>query len=223
MLRASLRPLAAAGLLLATGEPHAQVVRVSPEFRVNTYTTSYQDRPVVAKAGSGNFVVAWESYRQDGSFSGVFARSFNSDRGALGPAFRVNSYTSSYQSYPDVAADTAGNFVVVWQSYRQDGSYYGVFGQRYDTTPAALASEFRVNGYTNYDQNRTSVARGPAGKIVVVWQDASRDGDGLSVYGQRYDSAGVAQGSAFRVNTYTTSSQGYPDIDADGTGNFVVV
>jgi hypothetical protein len=30
-----------------------------------------------------------------------------------------------------VTADSAGNFVVVWSSFGQDGSNYGVFGQRY--------------------------------------------------------------------------------------------
>jgi len=30
-----------------------------------------------------------------------------------------------------VASDAAGNFVVGWQSLAQEGSSYGVFGQRY--------------------------------------------------------------------------------------------
>ena len=48
----------------------------------------------------------------------------------LGPEFRVNTYTTSYQYRPSVAADSAGNFVVVWTSF-QGGSYTGVFGQRF--------------------------------------------------------------------------------------------
>ena len=49
----------------------------------------------------------------------------------LGPEFRVNSYTTNTQNYPSVAAVPSGGFVVVWQSAYQDGSNYGVFGQRY--------------------------------------------------------------------------------------------
>jgi hypothetical protein len=30
-----------------------------------------------------------------------------------------------------VAADASGNFVIIWQRSVQDGSNYGVFGQRY--------------------------------------------------------------------------------------------
>jgi len=50
----------------------------------------------------------------------------------LGPEFRVNTYTTSYQSWPAVASDSSGNFVVVWESNFQDGSNSGVFGQRYN-------------------------------------------------------------------------------------------
>jgi hypothetical protein len=48
----------------------------------------------------------------------------------LGPEFRVNTYKNA-QRFPAVASDSSGNFVVLWQSYGQDGSGYGVFGQRY--------------------------------------------------------------------------------------------
>ena len=65
----------------------------------------------------------------DGSSGSVFAAT--SSGAPLGPEFRVNTYTTSSQSGPSVTADTAGNFVVVWSSYSQDGSGFGVFGQRY--------------------------------------------------------------------------------------------
>jgi hypothetical protein len=44
----------------------------------------------------------------------------------------VNMYTTGRQDYASIAASPAGNFVVVWASAGQDGSSYGVFGQRYD-------------------------------------------------------------------------------------------
>ena len=34
----------------------------------------------------------------------------------VGPEFRVNTYTTSYQAIPSVASDASGNFVVVWTS-----------------------------------------------------------------------------------------------------------
>jgi hypothetical protein len=49
----------------------------------------------------------------------------------VGPEFRVNAFTTGLQGYSSVAAGSAGNFVVVWQSYGQDGSSYGIYSQRY--------------------------------------------------------------------------------------------
>ena len=47
-----------------------------------------------------------------------------------------------------------GGFVVTWTSDGQDGSGYGVYGQRYSSTGAAVGSEFQVNTATLHDQLR---------------------------------------------------------------------
>jgi hypothetical protein len=49
------------------------------DFQVNTFTTSRQHRPSVGVAPSGDFVVAWTSYGQDGSGDGIFAQRFSCD------------------------------------------------------------------------------------------------------------------------------------------------
>ena len=72
---------------------------------------------------------------------------------AVGPEFQVNTYTTSAQAIPRVAANVAGEFVVVWSSYGQDGHYGGVFGQRYDNAGVAQGSEFQVNTYTTSFQS----------------------------------------------------------------------
>jgi hypothetical protein len=46
------------------------------EFLVNTYTTSYQYNPSVGMDNDGDFVIAWESYGQDGSGWGVYAQRY---------------------------------------------------------------------------------------------------------------------------------------------------
>src|SRR5262249_48140671 len=57
---------------------------------------------------------------------------------------------------------------------------------------------------------------------VVVWASKDQDGDGWGVYAQRYDAAGVAQGTEFRVNKATGFDQTTPSVAMDGSGNFVV-
>ena len=68
---------------------------------------------------------------QDGSAYGVYGQRYTASGAPTGPEFRVNTFTNGFQGYPSVASDPAGDFVVVWQGSLQDGSAYGVFGQRF--------------------------------------------------------------------------------------------
>ena len=62
-----------------------------------------------------------------------------------GNPFEVNTYTSAGQIEPRIAMDPTGDFAVVWSSFVQDGSGYGVYARRYDAATAVLGTEFRVN------------------------------------------------------------------------------
>jgi hypothetical protein len=198
-------------------------IPLGPEFRVNTYTTGLQAFASVAADPSGNFVVVWASPLQDGSGDGVFGQRYVSSGAPVGPEFRVNSYTTFAQTLPAVAADGSGAFVVVWISYLQDGSAYGIFGQRYASSGAPVGPEFRVNGYTPQFQVTPTVAADASGNFVVAWVSfPGQDGQGLGVFAQRYASSGAPLGPEFRVNTYTTENEYSPSVAADSSGNFVV-
>ena len=87
------------------------------EFQVNTYTVSHQMYPSVALTTDGGFVVAWQSYLQvSGGGFDIFARPFSSTGTPLASEFQVNLHTAADQSFPAVATDADGDFVVVWQS-----------------------------------------------------------------------------------------------------------
>ena len=179
------------------------------EFRVNTYTTSFQYVPAIAALTDGGFVVTWRSDAQDGSYYGVYAQRYDGSGVAQGVEFRVNTYTTSNQWNAAVAALSTGGFVVTWESYLQDGSYDGVYAQRYDERGVAQDAEFRVNTYTTNYQYSPVIAALTGGGFAVTWQSSGQDGSGYGIYGQRYDGSGVVQGAEFRVNTYTTGDQEY--------------
>jgi hypothetical protein len=201
---------------------NATGVAQGSEFRVNTTTNSYQQHSTIAMDATGDFVVTWSSYAQDGSGWGVYAQRYNATGVAQGSEFRVNTTTNNYQQYSTVAMDTDGDFVVTWSSYDQDGSGWGVYAQRYNAAGVAQGSEFRVNTTTNSYQQYSTVAMDTDGDFVVTWSSYGQDGSGWGVYAQRYNAAGVAQGSEFQVNTTTNSSQLYSTVAMDAAGDFVV-
>ena len=106
---------------------------LGPEFAVNTYTNAAQQTPRVAPAPGGGFLVVWESWTQeDGTFAGVFGRTFDAVGAALDLAdVRVNTFTTLNQRAPAVAADPDGRFVVAWHGDPSDGSGYSVRAQRF--------------------------------------------------------------------------------------------
>ncbi|ODN67244.1 hypothetical protein [Methylobrevis pamukkalensis] len=193
------------------------------EFLVNTYTTDTQATSTVAMDDDGNFVVAWGSSLQDGSSYGVFAQRYNASGEAQGSEFQVNTYTSSAQAVASVAMDADGDFILTWTSSGQDGSSSGIFAQRYNAAGEAQGDEFQVNTYTTNAQSGSSVAADDDGNFVIVWQSSGQDASSNGIYGQRYNAAGVAQGSEFRVNTYTTGNQVNSAVSMDSDGDFVVV
>jgi len=197
--------------------------RLGGEFQISTYTTSNQVDPVAASDPLGNFVVVWDSYKQDGSGTGVFGQRYASNGSRLGAEFRVNSYTTFSQEEPAVSSDSSGNFVVVWQSYGPDGARIGVFGQRYASSGSRLGAEFQINTYTTNDQQGPRVSSDPSGGFVVAWSSLQQDGQGEGIFGQRYASGGSRLGAEFRVNTSTTDRQTVPSVSSDSSGNFVVV
>src|SRR6185436_20638484 len=139
-----------------------------------------------------------------------------------GSEFRVNTYTTSGQYGPLAASDSAGDFVLVWQSNGQSG-VSDVYAQRYDAAGTPLSGEFRVTPTPTF-RLRPAVGRSPSGPFVVVWSENNHSPDrSFGVFGQRYDAAGNAVGADFQVNTYTTGAQYWGGVAVDASGNFVVV
>lgn len=190
------------------------------EFRVNTYTTSFQGNPSVAMNASGDFVVTWQSNGQDGSGNGVYAQRFSAAGVVQGTEFRVNSFTTGNQDSPAVAMDAAGDFVITWTSFAQDGDNWGIFAQQYNAGGTVAGSEFQVNTVTTGGQTTPAVAMDAGRDFVITWQ--SNDGNADGIFGQKYNAVGLPQGTEFRVNSFTTNWQAIPSVAMDQVGDFVV-
>jgi hypothetical protein len=199
-----------------------------PEFPINSFTTNRQWFASVAMDTDGDFVVVWTSRGQDdpadisASGYGVFAQRYDAAGVPQGSEFQVNDFTTGPQNSPSVAMALDGDFVVAWESGGQDGSAEGVFAQRFDAAGNPAGGEFQVNSFTTADQSSPSVAMDADGDFVVAWQSDGQDGDSRGVFAQRFDAAGVAQGSEFQVNTFTTRFQGQVATAMDADGDFVV-
>lgn len=88
-------------------------IRIGTEHQINTFTTGDQAEPVVT-ADAEDFVVAWQSFGDDGESYGIQARRYDAN-GTGGDVFAVNDDGSGEQTLPAIGSGGDGT-VVVWQS-----------------------------------------------------------------------------------------------------------
>jgi hypothetical protein len=182
---------------------------------ISLFTTS--THPTVAMDGSGNFVVAWVNYDEVNGDEDIYARRFAANGAPIGGDFKVNATLAGDQGLPALAMNTAGDYVISWQSPSQDGDGNGIYAQLYAAAGTVLKSEFKDNTTTVNEQTAPAVSMSTDG-FVVAWQSLGQDGDGNGIYGQRYDALGTPLGGEFRINTTTTSEQTAPAVAMNKDG-----
>ena len=69
---------------------------------------------------------------------------FESDCGAVGGEFQINSTVGGDQTEPSIGMNGAGEFVVVWRS--KDGDSYEICARRFDSKAQAVGGELCVSG-----------------------------------------------------------------------------
>jgi hypothetical protein len=185
----------------AAGEPRGD------EFRVNTGTAGNQHSPAVAMDADGDFVVAWSSYVEGGTGSGVFVRRYDDAGDPVGEPFLVDAYR---RTAPAVVMGPQGQFIVI----------SGGTGRAFSATGEPLGGGFPVRG------NSASVAMDADGEFVVAWNVVERDEWGYfvrgDVYAQRYTAGGQAVGPELRVNATTPAGDTPARVAVDPDGDFLV-
>jgi len=191
-------------------------------FRVNTYTTSGQILSRITTLSDGGFVVVWSSAHQDGSGWGVYGQRYSGSGELRGSEFRVNTFTTDTQWLPMVTALSEGGFVITWDSYTQDGSEYGVFGQCYTQEGAGSGSEFMVNTTLTNNQYGSTVASLPDGGFLVAWAGEGL-GDNAGIFGRRFSGLGQPLGGEFRINSTLSNDQSWPAATSLPGGDSMVI
>ena len=226
---------ALAGFALSSALAAQSPPPLGAEFPIDTNTANLPEAPAVAADGTGHFMVVWDSSGTDGDNLGVLGQRYDFSAQKSGALFQVNTYTTGNQYTAHVAGAANGNFVVVWDSYGQDGSKSGVFGQRFGVKPpkipilpgtfVEMGNEFQVNTTTSLVQFEPSAAMDAAGNFVVVWYgDGDFGGGGVwSPFAQRFDASGNKLGGPFAVTADTSTAPAPVGLAMTGRRDFVAV
>ncbi len=136
----------------------------------------------------------------------------------------VNSYFTSDQNQPAIAALPAGGYVAVWVSNGQDGSGSGIYGQRFDAAGAKVGAELLVTSEVTDNETGPSISAFSDGGFVVAWQDQT---SGVYAWTEArvFNADGSAATAEFKVSPGTDGDgEGYqPAVQALDSARFVVV
>ncbi|NJL22161.1 MAG: hypothetical protein HC895_17250 [Leptolyngbyaceae cyanobacterium SM1_3_5] len=163
---------------------------------------------------TGQAVVVWQSFGQDGSFEGVFARRLDANGQPQGTDVQVNQVTAGRQRDASVAIDAAGNFVVVWENFTLAGRS-DIIARRFNADGTPNGNEFLINGVDNglINQAFPNIAMAADGSFVVTWTSNNQDAidpeeeGSLGVFARRFDATGTAISDEIRVNNTTIDDQ----------------
>lgn len=192
------------------------------EFIVNSTTIDDQLDPAVAMDAGGAFVVVWQSFGQDGSDWGIYARRYAADGTAQDGEFPINTTTAGPQGSPAVAMDAMGGSVVVWQSDMQDGDGFRIFAQRYAANGTPAGNEFLVSSGAADSQHDPAVAMAAGGDFVTTWTSNGQDGIDQGIYAQRYAGSGVDNDAPPPSGTLSFSGATYSANEAGPTATITI-
>ena len=185
--------------------------------------------PGVALQPDGGFVIAWAT-RQFDRGSAIVARRFAGNGRPVGGEILVGDDIRA-EFNVDVAADGAGNFVIVWTSNQGEGDFFEIFARLYGPNGRPRTPPIHVDGTEfndNTSQDRAAVAMAHDGRFVVVWTDSLADpelpGSGhVGVIGRRFAADGSPEGLPFHVHEPRPDAQDNADVAMTVDGDFMVV
>lgn len=197
------------------------------EILVNELTSGNQQNPQVASDKLGHFIVVWSSFNpaEPEKFYDIKAKLYF-DNAELSGEITVNTNTENSQVRPQIDIINKGNnleFIVVWDSWFQDGSERGVYAQRFNHLMEKIGDEFLVNTTTEFSQCRPVVKYFNDGRFIIVWESWNESEKGYNIFGKIYDADGNVIKDEFMVNSYTNNYQWFGDISIVSDNTFDIV
>ncbi len=143
-----------------------------------------QHRPDLAALEDGGFVAVWadQAAERDGDAYNVRLQRFDANGTKISGEVRVNNYTNSHQTIPDIIGLKDGGYLVAWISMGQDGDSYGIYAQRFRADGTAAGNEFQLSQTSVGIQTHVDLSLTADGDVVATWtSNGGQDGSGYAV------------------------------------------
>ncbi|MBC7250776.1 MAG: PKD domain-containing protein, partial [Anaerolineae bacterium] len=179
----------------------------------------YQTYPsVIYQPASGEWLVVWNSYREDGTGVRVWGQRVSAGGELVGTNFIISQ--TGLKDRPDVAANpAAGEYLAVW--YRHEGDEeYRIHARRVLSDGTGLGDELLLSPPANEARWPRVIYNANDDEYLVVWQDY-RNGN-WDIFGQRVSAGGELLGNNFAISSLA-GSETLPSLAWDGNGGRYLV
>lgn len=204
---------------------NAALAPTTNDLWINTLLNlEVQDEPAIGWSSGGRVLVAWsERHGYDGEQMGIFARLLNPNGTFATNEFQVNVAGAASQWRPLIAPRVGGGFLVAWSGDWDGDAFFRIL----DDAGAPLSGDVRIAFWDNDAQVDPVVAQASDGTILAAFVDFSGTGgvgNGLNLWGRRFDAAGNAiDPTEFALLPFADGDQREPRMVVDGLDRFVLV
>ena len=157
----------------------------------------------------GDFVVVMDGGYYYGPYALVFDR--------IGARVGYLSLFGGGDPPVDVAIDSHGRFVVVWN---ESGGRIGGIRAHSDGLP--IGSAFEISAPSAPPSFSPTIAMAATGDFVVAWESRRSDPPDSDVFARRFDAQGNRVGGELQVSTSTRDLHSKPSVAMADNGSFVV-
>ena len=169
------------------------------------------EQPQIAFDSSGNAIAVWTQW--DGTRDSIWANRFNGT--SWGTAELIEADNAGNASTPQIAFDSSGNAIVVWDQY--DGLRYNIWANRFNGTSWGMAGLIEADNAGNAEYPQ--IALNSSGNAIAVWQQD--DGGRFNIWANRFN--GTSWGTAELIEADNAGNAWHPQIAFDSSGNAIAV
>ncbi len=189
------------------------------ELNINQTQAGNQKEPAVVTDGAGNFIVLWQGPGDDGD--DIWCRKFDANGLPETNEFIVNINRTDDQLNPEIAINSFGRHIIVWESNSvpQPGAK-AICGRIFDNDGSEIGGELVLSDGNDIFRS-PAVALSNDANAVVVWV---RDSTTQEIHRRQFPADGnVPLYASFKVNdSPNLNSLTRPTIAMDSTGNYVI-
>src|SRR3989339_1744129 len=167
--------------------------------------------PKVAVNSGGNAIAVWT--QNDGTRDNIYANKYNGTSWVGATLIETNNDGAA--SIPEVAIDTNGNAIAVWQ--QSDGVRTNIWANKYNGTSWVGAALIETDDTAS--AQAPQIAFDGSGNAIAVWHQSN--GVRNNIYANKYNGTSWAGAEVIQE---TLSENAYTaNIDMDSTGNAIAV